>query len=184
VSLAWSLVEHLHDGPAKPRTLFATHYHELCGLEEELVRVKNASAAVKEWQGEITFLHRIVPGPSERSFGLHVARLAGVPGPVIERARAILAELEKEESHRIANVTEGGAQIGGGAWAETRRRERRRGLTPAARDGQLELFEPDPDVLDPAVKALLDELRTLDPNGLSPIEALAVLDKLAKKAKL
>ena len=184
VSLAWSLVEHLHNGPARPRTLFATHYHELCGLEDELPRVKNASTAVKEWQGEITFLHRIVPGPSERSFGLHVARLAGVPAPVIERARAILAELEEEAAHRVDNVTEGGAQIGSGAWASARGQAGSKRLTPAARDGQLQLFEPGPDVLDPAVKALLDDLRALDPNALSPLEALALLDKLAKRAKL
>jgi len=184
VSLAWSLVEHLHNGPARPRTLFATHYHELCALEDELPRVKNAAAAVKEWQGEITFLHRIVPGPSERSFGLHVARLAGVPASVVERARAILVELENEAEHRVENVTEGGAQVGGSAWPNARSQGGKQPLRPAARDGQLQLFEPDPDVLDPAVKALLDDLRALDPNSLSPLEALALLDKLAKRAKL
>jgi hypothetical protein len=84
----------------------------------------------------------------------------------------------------VDNVTEGGAQIGSGAWASARGQAGSKRLTPAARDGQLQLFEPGPDVLDPAVKALLDDLRALDPNALSPLEALALLDKLAKRAKL
>ena len=185
VSLAWSLVEHLHEGLARPRTLFATHYHELCALEDELPRVRNASATVKEWQGEITFLHRIVAGPSERSFGLHVARLAGVPAPVIERARAILQELESEAAQRVEKVTEGGAQVSASSAPNGRRQALGRArLAPAARDGQLELFEPNADILDPAVKALLDELRALNPDSLTPLEALALLDKLVKRAKL
>ncbi|MCY3023627.1 MAG: DNA mismatch repair protein MutS [Planctomycetota bacterium] len=185
VSLAWSLVEYLHQGPARPRTLFATHYHELCALEDELPRVKNAAALVKEWQGEITFLHRIVPGSSERSFGIHVARLAGVPAPVLERARAILQELEEEAEHRVDQLTDGGAQVGasGGLKAGARRGGKRR-LKPTATDGQMELFEPDPEVLDPAIKVLLDELRAVDPNALTPVEALALLDKLVKRAKV
>jgi DNA mismatch repair protein MutS len=184
VSLAWSLVEHLHEGPAKPRTLFATHYHELCGLEDELPRVKNAAAAVKEWQGDITFLHRIIPGPSERSFGLHVARLAGVPAPVLERARMILSELESEAERRVENVTAGGAQVSSGSGPNGKGAAKRRRIAPVARDGQLDLFEADAAMLEPAVKALLDELRALDTDGLTPKDALALLDKLVKKAKL
>jgi len=185
VSLAWSLVEYLHDGPARPRTLFATHYHELCALEDELPRVKNASAAVKEWQGEITFLHRIVPGGSERSFGLHVARLAGVPAPVLERARVILQELEDAAAKRAEHMTEGGAQVSASNGPASRSGVLgRRRLTPAAHDGQLELFEPDAQMLDPAVKQLLDDLRALNPESLTPMEALGLLDRLVKRAKL
>ena len=175
VSLAWAIVEHLHQGKCKPRTLFATHYHELSALEQELPRVKNASASVKEWQGEITFLHRIVPGPSERSFGLHVARLAGVPKSVIERARAILLTLEDESAHRVEDVTEGGGSRG-----KTRSRRKAK---PTAQDGQLTLFEPDAEHLDPTVKEVLDDLRSADPHQMTPMEAIALLDKLIKKAK-
>jgi DNA mismatch repair protein MutS len=179
VSLAWAIVEYLHDGRAKPRTLFATHYHELCGLEEELPRVRNASAVVKEWQGEITFLYRIVAGSSERSFGLHVAKLAGVPRGVIERARAILYELEAEAQERIQNVSPSAPAAAAGP----AQRLRTRRLKPTGEDGQLLLFEPSAGEMDPRVKALLDELRALNPDALSPLEALAKLAELVKKAR-
>lgn len=172
VSLAWAIVEHLHQGEAKPRTLFATHYHELCGLEEELPRVRNASAVVKEWQGEITFLHRIVTGPSERSFGLHVARLAGIPAPVIDRARAILLELEAEAQDRVANVN-----------VPASAKPKRRRIQPKHDDGQMMLFEPTEKEIDPRVKELLDALRATDANALTPMQALAKLDELVKRAK-
>jgi len=176
VSLAWSLVEHLHNGPARPRTLFATHYHELAALEEELPRVKNASAQVKEWQGEITFLYRIMPGPSERSFGLHVARLAGVPKSVIERARAILIELENESADRVAHVTE--AQNGA-----PQNRRLRKTIAPSRTDGQMMLFEPSSEQLDPRVKEVLEQLRGVQADNLTPLEALTRLNELSKKAK-
>jgi DNA mismatch repair protein MutS len=178
VSLAWSLIEHLHEGPCRPRTLFATHYHELAALEEELPRVRNYSASVKEWQGEITFLHRVVAGPSERSFGIHVARLAGLPKPVLERARAILNELENDAAQRVSNMTAGGAQIGQNSPARTRKR-----LKPKASDGQMMLFEPSAEQIDPAVKGVLDALRALDPQSMTPLEALTKLDEIAKKAR-
>lgn len=173
VSLAWSIVEFLHDGPAKSKTLFATHYHELCGLEEELPRVRNACAVVKEWQGEITFLYRISAGSSERSFGLHAARLAGVPNPVIERARSILHELEEEARERIAHVGQPGQP------AQRRKRSRK----PDREDGQLLLFDPNPMEIDPAVQQVLDELRAVDANALSPMDALQKLADLARRAK-
>jgi DNA mismatch repair protein MutS len=182
VSLAWSLIEHLHQGACRPRTLFATHYHELCALEEELPRVRNASASVKEWQGEITFLHRIVAGPSERSFGIHVARLAGLPASLLDRARAILAELESSAAQRVNDLTEGGAQVGEND-AKPRSGRVRKRLAPAAVDGQLQLFEPNAEQLEPAVKQLLDEVRLLDPQSMTPLDALNALDKLVKKAK-
>ncbi|MGC8916912.1 MAG: DNA mismatch repair protein MutS [Thermoanaerobaculum sp.] len=94
LSLAWAVVEHLHDAPGGgPLVLFATHYHELTELANRLPRVFNASMAVKEWQGKVFFLHRVVPGPADRSYGIHVARLAGVPEAVCQRADAILEEL-------------------------------------------------------------------------------------------
>ncbi|MCK6474616.1 MAG: DNA mismatch repair protein MutS [Planctomycetes bacterium] len=181
ISLAWALVEHLHEGPSKPRTLFATHYHELCTLEEELPRVANANAVVKEWQGEISFLFRIVPGPSERSFGIHVARLAGLPKTVIERATAILNELEAEAIERLQHLTgDGGSLLASG---DAPKKPKRRRLKPTREDGQLLLFEPTPEQIDPKVKELLDALRGADPNALSPMEALQKLAELVKKAK-
>jgi DNA mismatch repair protein MutS len=172
VSLAWALVEHLHNGPHKPRTLFATHYHELCGLEEELPRVKNASALVKEWQGEITFLYRITPGPSERSFGLHAARLAGIPKPVIDRAKAILKELEALAAEHVDHVQAGEP----GAPASSKRKRK------GERDGQMLLFNPDAE-LDPRVRTLLDELKSIDTSAITPVEALARLDRLIRLSK-
>ncbi len=94
LSIAWAVVEHLHELPGGgPLVLFATHYHELTELARRLPRVVNASLAVKEWQGKVFFLHRVVPGPADRSYGIHVAKLAGVPEPVCRRAEAILLEL-------------------------------------------------------------------------------------------
>jgi DNA mismatch repair protein MutS len=93
LSLAWAIVEYLHDH-ADPRTLFATHYHELIDLQRTLPGVRNFNVAVKEWDENIIFLHRIIPGGADRSYGIHVARLAGIPGEVNDRAREILAQLE------------------------------------------------------------------------------------------
>src|SRR3954465_5519489 len=95
VSLAWAIAEHLHD-VVGCRTLFATHYHELVDLEKTKPRLRNANVAVRESEGEIVFLHRIVPGGADQSYGIHVARLAGVPAPVLERSREILAFPEKQ----------------------------------------------------------------------------------------
>ncbi len=95
ISIAWAVAEHLHESPARPRTLFATHYHELTALAAELPRVRNLSVAVAEWKGDVVFLRRIVDGPASRSYGVEVARLAGVPPAVVARARALLAQLER-----------------------------------------------------------------------------------------
>jgi DNA mismatch repair protein MutS len=95
LSIAWSVVEHLHgEGDAGPKTLFATHYHELTRLSETLPRLKNFAVAVKEWNDEIIFVRQVTPGASERSFGIQVARLAGLPDQVVQRAKEILGHLE------------------------------------------------------------------------------------------
>ena len=95
ISLAWAITEHLHD-QIGCRTMFATHYHELVELAKTKPRLRNANVAVRESGGEIVFLHRIVPGGADQSYGIHVARLAGVPASVLVRAREILAFLEKQ----------------------------------------------------------------------------------------
>jgi len=96
LSLAWSILEHLHN-QVGAKTLFATHYHELTELAERLTRLKNFNVAVREWNDQIVFLHKIIEGGADKSYGIHVARLAGVPGPVIERAKDILKNLEDTE---------------------------------------------------------------------------------------
>jgi DNA mismatch repair protein MutS len=96
LSLAWAIVEYLHEH-RRPKTLFATHYHELTELASLLARVVNRTMAVKEWEDRIVFLRRVVPGSADKSYGLHVARLAGLPSQVIERAGEILSNLEAQE---------------------------------------------------------------------------------------
>ena len=93
VSLAWAITEYLHD-QVGCRTLFATHYHELAQLAETLPGLRNYNVLVREWQDDIVFLHKIAPGSADKSYGIHVARLAGVPAEVLDRANEVLAELE------------------------------------------------------------------------------------------
>src|SRR5205814_10334864 len=98
VSLAWAIAEYLHD-QVGCRTLFATHYHELAQLAEKLPGLRNYNVQVQEWQDEVIFLHKIAAGSTDRSYGIHVARLAGVPGEVLDRAHQVLAE--QEAHHRL-----------------------------------------------------------------------------------
>jgi DNA mismatch repair protein MutS len=99
LSIAWAVVEHLHRDPARgPRTLFATHYQELTQLEKHLPRLRNYSVAVKEWNDDIVFVRRVVPGAADRSYGIQVARLAGLPLSVIDRAKLILGKLESDDT--------------------------------------------------------------------------------------
>lgn len=101
LSIAWAVIEYLHGLKEKPKTLFATHYHELTELAEILERVKNYHITVREWQDNVVFLHKILPGATDQSFGIHVAKIAGVPLPVIERAKDVLLNLEKKELNRL-----------------------------------------------------------------------------------
>jgi DNA mismatch repair protein MutS len=99
LSIAWAVVEHLHRGPERgPRTLFATHYQELTQLEKHLPRLRNFSVAVKEWNDDIVFVRRVIPGAADRSYGIQVARLAGLPLSVIDRAKTILSKLESDDA--------------------------------------------------------------------------------------
>ncbi|OIN97429.1 MAG: DNA mismatch repair protein MutS, partial [Anaerolineae bacterium CG1_02_58_13] len=138
VSIAWAVIEHIHNHPQlRAKTLFATHYHELTQLAELLPGVRNYNVAVTEADGQVVFLHKIVPGGADRSYGIHVAQLAGLPRPVISRASEIMAELEKT-SGRAVKIDPHAAQ-------------------------QAALF--------PETSPLLDELKEIDVNALSPIEA-------------
>jgi len=158
LSLAWSIVEYLHDEPAHAAlVLFATHYHELTDLATILPRLVNRSMAVKEWRGAILFLHRIVEGPADRSYGIHVAHLAGVPASVCDRAEQILATLERHELKIID-----GPSIG---LRETGRHDRIQ---------QLGLFRP-------AAEEVADQLRRTEIDRLTPLEALNLVATLRKR---
>jgi DNA mismatch repair protein MutS len=157
VSLAWAITEYLHD-KVGCRTLFATHYHELAQLSEKLPALRNYNVQVREWQDEIIFLHKIAPGSADKSYGIHVARLAGVPKTVNERAKQILARLEEE--HLGEN---GRPKI-----AVPGKRSRRGDL-------QLTLFAP-------PEHPVVDQLRRLDLNTLTPLEALRHLSELQSQA--
>jgi DNA mismatch repair protein MutS len=156
LSIAWAVVEHLHERPAgAPRTLFATHYHELTDLALTLPRVRNFHVEVKEWEGGVVFLRRVVPGATDRSYGIHVAALAGLPRAVIDRAREVLENLEAGELG-----AEGLPVIGRGPRAPRRPEPMQLPLVvaPAERESALER-----------------ELRALDIDRLPPVEALAWL---------
>jgi DNA mismatch repair protein MutS len=152
ISLAWAIVEHLHDNIGC-RTLFATHYHELTDLAQTLPGVRNYNVAVREWEDHVVFLHKIVPGAADKSYGIHVARLAGVPREVNERAKQILAQLEQE------HVDESGRP----KIAVTGKKKRRGDL-------QLTLFAP-------PEHPLVEELRRLDVAHLTPMGALQLLNQ-------
>ena len=150
LSIAWAVVEHLHKN-ARPRTLFATHYHELTELERLLPGVKNVHVSVREAGNEIIFLRRVEPGTADKSYGIEVARLAGLPTPVIERAREVLAEHEKSE-HKLTEE-----------------------LSPGAAP------PPQPVMFAAVDQEVLDALRRADLDNLKPLEALNLLDALKKQ---
>jgi DNA mismatch repair protein MutS len=156
LSIAWAVAERLHEREdVRPKTLFATHYHELTELALTLPRIKNFHVAVREWKDEVVFLRRIVPGPSDRSYGIHVAKLAGIPRDVIDRAREILFNLEKQE------LDERGLP-----------RLASRGRSSADRN-QLLLFAADREAA--LLRELKEEIEALDLAALTPLEALNVL---------
>ena len=158
LSLAWAIVEYLHEH-GRPKTLFATHYHELTELAALLPRVVNRTMAVKEWDERIVFLRRVVPGSADKSYGLHVARLAGLPPAVVERAAEVLANLEAQE-YDLA----GRPRLARGSAAPA----------AAADPAQLTLFAPPEQV----VAALL---RDLDLDQLAPLAALNLLHTLKSR---
>jgi DNA mismatch repair protein MutS len=159
LSIAWAVAEHLaRNGRARPKTLFATHYHELTDLADALPGVINAHVAAREWNDDIVFLHKILPGRSDRSYGIQVARLAGLPTSVIARAREILGALEQDELSR------------GGRPALS-------GL-PAAPQQQLALFQQ----ASPVEERLRERLREVDVNRTTPLDALQLLQELKRDA--
>ena len=157
ISIAWSVAEYLHGVHHRPRTLFATHYHELTDLALTQDRVKNFSFAVKEWKGDVIFLRSLVEGASSHSYGIHVASLAGLPPSVVQRAKDILRNLEGGELDEDGRPRLAGAS---------------RGNDPA----QMVLFTP-------SDTKLREELRRVDVSVLTPVEALNLLNRLVEEAK-
>jgi DNA mismatch repair protein MutS len=158
ISIAWAVAESLHECRERPRTLFATHYHELTELALAHERIKNFNFAVKEWRGEIIFLRNLVAGAASHSYGIHVARLAGMPAQVIERAKVILAQLEDSQSVAPSAVV------------------KRRGEGAGEAPVQMALFSA-------ADSRLRQRLTQLDVGNLTPIQALNVLHELSEEAK-
>jgi DNA mismatch repair protein MutS len=165
MSIAWAVTEELHrEAGPRPRTLFATHYHELTRLAEHLPRVVNRSVRVEEYGEDVIFLHEVVDGPADKSYGIHVARLAGLPEHVVARARAILALLE---AGRVDPLEAGTAPPSDG-WASLVADARPPALS--CREPQLSLFSADPRAAE-----LRNMLAEVDLDRLAPREALALL---------
>ena len=162
ISIAWSIVEYIHEhAQAKAKTLFATHYHELNEMEKSFSRVKNYNVTIKEVDNNVIFLRKLVRGGSNHSFGIHVAKMAGMPPSVVNRADEILAQLEDaNRKDSLAKPLDGMA-------------EKREGF-------QMSFFQLD----DPVLKQIRDEVRNLDINNLTPIEALNKLNEIKKLSGL
>jgi len=169
LSIAWAVSEHLHE-VVGCKTVFATHYHELTQLADEFVSVRNYNVAVQEVEDRILFLHRLKPGGADRSYGIEVGRLAGLPAPVIARARALLRVLEGEQL--VPALAAGGT-------ATLVPRPARATPASAPVPDQLGLFAAAPD---PVVERLRERLREVDINALTPLQALALLGELAEAA--
>lgn len=155
ISIAWAIAEYLHEHPSKPKTLFATHYHELNDMATTFERIKNFNVSVKELPDKVIFLRKLVPGGSEHSFGIHVAKMAGMPSSVIHKANKILKQLEKSHtSEDVKNKLKQANQA----------------------DMQLSFIKLD----DPLLEAIKDEILSIDINTLTPIEALMKLNEIKR----
>ncbi|MBV7269414.1 DNA mismatch repair protein MutS [Winogradskyella luteola] len=154
ISIAWAISEYLHEHPARPKTLFATHYHELNEMTETFSRIKNFNVAVKELKDNVLFVRKLVEGGSEHSFGIHVAKMAGMPQQVIRRANKILSKLEK--SHSSEELTDK--------------------VKSLKDDMQLSFFNLD----DPLLEEIKDEILHTDIDTLTPVEALMKLNEIKR----
>jgi DNA mismatch repair protein MutS len=173
VSIAWAVSEHLHDRLGC-KTVFATHYHELTQLADELDAVRNYNVAVREVAGphgtapQVLFLHRLQPGGADRSYGIEVGRLAGLPSPVLARAREVLALLEGEGAQMASALAPKAGPTGAARSAP-------RAQAPAAVSPQLALFG--------APHPVVERLREVDVNTMTPLQALDLLARLAAEAR-
>ncbi len=153
ISIAWAIAEYLHEHPSKAKTLFATHYHELNEMEAIFTRVQNFNVSVKELKDTVLFIRKLVKGGSEHSFGIHVAKMAGMPQTVIQKAQKILKKLEKDHSGEALN-----------------------GIRAEKEELQLSFFNLD----DPLLEDLKEEIMNIDINTLTPVEALMKLNEIKR----
>ncbi|HSR12215.1 MAG TPA: DNA mismatch repair protein MutS, partial [Thermodesulfobacteriota bacterium] len=159
LSIAWAVTEYLHDSsPHRPKTLFATHYHELTELVLTKTRARNFHVAVKEWNDRVIFLRKLVEGGTSRSYGIQVARLAGLPHEVIDRAKEVLSNLERGE------LNEGGIP-----------------KLAASRKKKISWDSHQPNLFSPPPDPLRDALRKIDPDRITPLEALGILSDLKSR---
>lgn len=158
ISIAWAISEYLHEHPSKAKTLFATHYHEINEMTETFERIKNFNVSIKELKDDVLFLRKLVPGGSQHSFGIHVAKMAGMPQAVLNRANKILERLEK--SHASEELTDKMKQV-------------------AQDEMQLSFFQLD----DPLLEQLRSEIVDLDIDTLTPVEALMKLNEMKRMLK-
>ncbi len=170
ISIAWAIVEYIHNRPkARAKTMFATHYHELNEMESLFDRIKNYNIAVKEVNRTVLFLRKLQRGGTEHSFGIHVAKMAGMPLEVVDRAEQMLISLEKAHKESNKNELAGKVQSGAGS--------RKKGATDDPLAGmQLSMFQLD----DPVLIQIRDQIRGIDINSLTPLEALNKLNEIKK----
>jgi len=169
ISIAWAIAEFLHEHPSRPKTLFATHYHELNEMAASFPRIRNANVAVREVDGRVLFLRKLMAGGSDRSFGIHVAQMAGMPAPVIDRANKVLAHLERSHAGDLGADT----VQGDGPVPTAPPKDATAGLE---RDVQLSIFQLD----DPALERIRDEIAAIDIDTLTPVEALLKLNEIKR----
>ena len=155
ISIAWAIAEYLHEHPSKAKTLFATHYHELNEMTTTFQRIKNYNVSVKELKNTIIFLRKLIAGGSNHSFGIHIAKLAGMPSQVVHRASKILKQLEKKQTNKEVKETL---------------------KTVPHDDMQLSFFQLD----DPLLEDLREEILTTNLDALTPIEALMKLNEIKR----
>lgn len=158
ISIAWAIVEYIHESNARPKTLFATHYHELNEMEKQFKRIKNFNVSVKEIDGKVVFVRKLVEGGSEHSFGIHVAKIAGMPKVIVGRANEVLKALEQNNRSDTNEVTKNLSKVG-----DTR-----------TGGYQLSFFQLD----DPVLSQVRDEILDIDINNLTPMEALNKLNEI------
>ena len=155
ISIAWAIATYLHESSDRPKTLFATHYHELNQMTDSYPRVKNYHVAVKESKDQVLFLRKLLPGGSEHSFGIHVAKMAGMPAILLQQAQKVLKNLEQSGD----------------------RQEKQTSLTNNAGEMQLSFIQLD----DPVLLEIKEELMAMDVNSLTPVEALVTLESIKKR---
>ena len=169
ISIAWAIIEYLHDnGFGRPKTLFATHYHELNDLENRLERVKNFNVSAREIEGKMLFLRKLIPGGSEHSFGIQVARLGGMPQSITLRATEILEQLEEAHIHEVTGL---GAEI-----KITKAKKPSPTTTEGVQGVQMSFFQLD----DPVLSDIRERLLRVDINSLTPLEALNKLSEIQR----